>query len=252
MNVQSKSCPCSLLSSTRRVFPSAPTSVRWSSAGCWTTCTRWGGRCKTSVPCLARWTRGSSGWELHWGSETWRQTDFALNESLLLTKLHWQKCVYSPDVLLPLHKRDTVSISWMSETLFLCPSVPDRRQQWRSPLHGRHKRQPHHALQHPHHGVGSWALQVSEHHVPCYKMPLYAHVFNSFTTAAVLFRYFDVPMGILPEVKSSSEIYGWMVRVVNSYGFQGFSLYQAYLETLTYLCLTVYFRVPDIQINSSS
>lgn len=68
MNVQSKSCPCSLLSSTRRVFPSAPTSARWSSAGCWTTCTRWGGRCKTSVPCSARWTRGSSGWELHWGS----------------------------------------------------------------------------------------------------------------------------------------------------------------------------------------
>lgn len=59
-------------------------------------------------------------------------------------------------------------------------------------------------------------------------------------------------MEILPEVRSSSEIYGWMVRVVNLYGFQGFSLYQAYLETLTYLYLPVYFRVPDKEINSSS
>lgn len=83
-------------------------------------------------------------------------------------------------------------------------------------------------------------------------MPPCARVFDSFAVAAVLFRYFDVPMEILPEVRSSSEIYGWMVRAVHLDGFQGLTLYQAYLETLTYLYLPIYFRVPDIEINPSS
>lgn len=44
--------------------------------------------------------------------------------------------------------------------IFLSP-VPDGGQQRRGPLHGRDKRQSHHALQHSHHGLGLGTLQVS-------------------------------------------------------------------------------------------
>lgn len=40
------------------------------------------------------------------------------------------------------------------------PPVPDGGQQRRGPLYWRDKRQSHHALQHSHHGLGLWTLQV--------------------------------------------------------------------------------------------
>lgn len=40
----------------------------------------------------------------------------------------------------------------------------------------------------------------------------------------LLFRYFDVPIEILPAVRSSSEIYGWMVSLADACESQAFGV----------------------------
>lgn len=49
----------------------------------------------------------------------------------------------------------------LEKVRFLFPPVPDGGQRRGGPLYRRDKRQSHHALQHSHHGLGLWTLQVS-------------------------------------------------------------------------------------------
>lgn len=51
---------------------------------------------------------------------------------------------------------------WKMLSLLLFSSVPDGGQERRGPLHRRVQRQSHHALQHSHHGLGSWTVQVNQ------------------------------------------------------------------------------------------